>query len=212
MGQNPIYRNQRLQSKLAEMDADVTAITDGSTVRTGAVKNSDNAGTVGAATVTAVEYGDGTNHVTVLTLASFIVGAPEASANKAFGNKIYSFPEGVHLHEVSYFTLGLTQTGVTSDKPDIGVGSVKGTGSIAVLNDGTMEDYITGQTWAVALDGTAQIVGPVGAKAGILTGISLSTAASVKDVFLNAADGWHASVTGNLVASGTIVLIWKTMV
>lgn len=187
-------------------------IEKGSTVLTGAQLNSDNAGTVGAATVVATEYGDGINHQTVLTLTDFIVGAPGAGANLAIGNKIYSFPAGVHSHKTSRFNLGLTVGGVTTDTPDIGLGSVIGAGAIAVLNGTTMEDYIAGQTWAVALDGTLQACAPLGASAGIMTGISLNDTGDVKDVFFNAADGWNAGVTGNLTVSGTIILNWETVV
>lgn len=209
MGQNPIYRNIRLQVKVAEMDAALTATLDGTTARTGSVKNTGNAGTVGAATVVATEYGDGQNHVTKLVLTDFIVGAPVASTNLAIGNKIYSFPAGKHLHSTSWFTLGLTQGGVTSDTPDVGIGSVIGTGAVVTLDGtATFEDYITGQTWAVALDGTAQDCAILGATAGIFTGISINDDGDVKDVFLNGADGWHASVTGNLTATGTIWIAW----
>jgi len=188
------------------------ALQDGSTVITGARLNSDNVGAVPLATVVATEYGDGMHHITLLTLTDHIIGAPGAGANLAIGSEVYTFPAGVHAHQVSRFNLGLTQGGVTSDTPDIGLGSVIGAGAIAVLNGGTMEDYITGQTWAVALDGTLQACAPVGAKAGINTGISLNDTSDVKDVFLNAADGWNAGVTGNLTATGTIVLIWDTVV
>lgn len=190
----------------------VRNLEDGTTVHTGAKLNSDNVGAVGAATEVATEYGDGLHHITILTLTDFIVGAPGAGANKAFGNKVYAFPAGVHAHQVSRFNLGLTQGGAATDTPDVGLGSVVGVGAIAVLNGGTMEDYITGQTWAVALDGTLQATAPLGAKAGINTGISLNDTGDVKDVFLNAADGWAAGVTGNLTASGSIVLIWDTVV
>jgi hypothetical protein len=186
-------------------------ILDGTKIITGARLNSDNIGTVAGATVVATEYGDGMHHITILTLTDFIIGAPGAGANLAIGAKFYSFPAGVHAHQISRWNLGLTQGGVTSDTPDMGLGSVVGAGAIAVLNGGTMEDYITGQTWAVALDGTLQATAPLGAKAGINTGISLNDTGDVKDVFLNAADGWNAGVTGNLTASGTIVLIWDTV-
>ena len=109
--------------------------------------------------------------------------------------------------------IGLTVGTVTTDTPDVGIGSVIGAGAIAVLNGTTMEDYITAQTWNVALDGTHfAAVGPIGAAAGIHTGISLNTAADVKEIHLNAADGWNAGVTGNLTADGTVVLIWTTIV
>jgi len=200
------YSNRKL-SKL------VRILIDGTQIISGARQNSDNVGTVGATTVAATEYGDGMHHVTVLTLTDFVVGAPGAGANKAFGAKVYSFPAGVHAHQITRFNLGLTQGGVTTDTPDVGIGSVVGTGAVAVLGGtATFEDYVTGQTWGVALDGTLQACAPLGATAGINTGISLNDTSDVKDVFLNVADGWNAGVTGNLTANGTIVLIWDTVV
>ena len=185
---------------------------DGSQIITGARLNSDNVGAVPLATVVATEYGDGMHHITLLTLTDHIVGAPGAGANLAIGSEVYAFPAGVHAHQISRFNLGLTAGTIATDTPDMGLGSVVGAGAIAVLNGTTMEDYITGQTWAVALDGTLQACAPVGARAGINTGISLNDTGDVKEVFLNAADGWHATITGNLTATGTIVLIWDTVV
>jgi hypothetical protein len=168
-------------------------------------------GTAGT-NVTAVSTGDGRNYVTVLTLANASLGAPTAGGNSAHGALVYTFPAGVHVHYVSYFDIGLTIGGVTTDTPDVGLGSVIGAGAVATL-DGTptFEDYITGQTWNVALDGTAKAVGPLGATAGVLTGISLNAAASVKALNLNAADGWNGAVTGNLTASGTITVVWSIL-
>lgn len=170
-----------------------------------------NQGTPGT-NVTAVEYGDGKDITTVLTLTAVDLGAPTAGGNSAHGALVYTFPAGRHVHMVSSFNIGLTIGGVTTDTPDVGIGSVIGVGAVATL-DGTptFEDYVTGQTWDVALDGTLKAAGPLGATAGVLTGISLNTASSTKAVHLNAADGWNAGVTGNLTATGTIVLKWTVM-
>ena len=46
------------------------------------------------------------------------------------------------------------------------------------------------------------------ATAGFNTGIALNAEADEKSVYLNAADGWNASITGNLTASRTIGIIW----
>lgn len=171
-------------------------------------------GTAGTS-VTAVEYGDGTHHTTVLTLTACSLGAPNAGANSAVGALIYTLPAGVHLHSVSYMDVGLTIGTVTTDTPDVGIGSLIGSGVQATLDavGATAEDYVTGQTWNVALIGTHfAAVGPLGATAGVHTGISLNGAADSKAVNLNAADGWAAGITGNLTADGTIVLKWSNIV
>lgn len=157
----------------------------------------------------AEEYGDGHVHTTVLILTDVVLGAPTAGANEAVGALIYTFPAGVHVHEVTYQNVGLTIGTVTTDTPDVGIGSVIGTGNVNVLGGtATFEDYVDGSA-AADCAGTPLVVGPVGATAGVLTGISLNKAADVKAVHLNAADGWNAGVTGNLTATGIVTLKWS---
>ena len=160
------------------------------------------------ANVTAVEYGDSKQHVTVLTIANLdytIAGA----ANEAVGKLIYTFPAGAHLHEVTYMDVALQGGGtVDADTPRIALGSVIGTGAVAVLNGtATFMDYITEQT-ASDCSGTATVA-MAGATAGILTGISLNAAADTKTVHLNIADGWAGADT--VTATGTVVIKWATI-
>lgn len=183
-------------------------ITSDGTITSADVKTTGNVGTADSTTVTAVEYGDGFHHVTVLTLTDFVIGTPSAGNDLAFGSTLYTFPAGVHVHSITYSNIGLTAGTQQDDTPDIGIGSVVASGASATLNGSTNEDYITGQTWGSTLDGTAEVDGPTGATAGVLTGISLNGASDSKKVILNAADGWHASITGDLTASGTVILIW----
>lgn len=213
VGGTPWSKSHDPEDNLGTIDAAITGLANvvsGSTTITGAVANSANVGTVGT-NVTAVEYGDGIHHKTVLTLTDVVLGAPTAAGNSAHGAEVYAFPAGVHLHSHSWFSIGLTVGTTTTDAPDVGLGSVVGAGAIATLNGTTMEDYVTAITWGTALDGTAEIQATIGATAGVFTGISNNAAADVKEVFLNAADGWAAGVTGNLTASGTIVLIWDSI-
>jgi hypothetical protein len=179
-------------------------------LRTGLVETDANVGTVGTG-VTAKEYGDGTIHRTVLTLTAVSLGAPTAGGNSAHGALIYTFPAGTHLHSVTGMSVGLTVGTVTTDTPDVGIGSVIGSGAQALLSGvgATSEDYITGQT-AADCAATPTVVEPIGAVAGIHTGISLNGAAAAKTVHLNAADGWAAGVTGNLTADGEVTLVWTT--
>ncbi len=167
--------------------------------------------------VTALHFGDGRDITTVLTLTDVALkGAvnsnPTAGGNWAGGALVYTFPVGSHLHCATSYNLGFTIGTVTTDTPDVGIGSVVGTGAVNVLG-GTaeFEDYVDGAAWAVALDGTLAASSPITATAGALTGISLNGAADEKKVHLNAADGWDAGVTGALTASGTIILKWTRM-
>jgi len=170
-------------------------------------------GTVGTG-VTAVETSaDGKHFITTLTLTAVAMGTIlGAGADAAFGAVIYTFPAGVHLHKVSYISVGLTTAGATkTDTPEVGVGSVIATGEVSALNGtATFEDYVTGSAAANA-SGTATVSGPIGATAGVLTDISLNKAADAKTVHFNAADGWAAGAAGALTATGTVVLSWEKL-
>lgn len=175
-----------------------------------------NAGTVGAATVVAKEYGDGVNHVTELTLTNYVVG-PLAGAAAAKTlvppTPLYTLPAGVQLLEVSYAKVGLTAAG-TAVTPEIGLGSVVGDGSAnATIGaaGATMEDILEGYAVATTVSHAQVASGPKGATAGILTGISLNKAADAKTIYMNCAGTWNANNTGNLTASGKVVLVWKTI-
>lgn len=164
----------------------------------------------GITTLVAKEYNAGAEHTTEITLTTFIVGTITGGAAQAMGNAIYAFPAGVQLHSVTYANLTFAYAG-DAQTPIWGIGSVVGTGAVAVLNGtGTFMDYVTEQT-AASGTGNGGTVGPIGATGGIHTGISLQTAAKVKNIFLNAAETWAANNAGSLTASGTIVLKWSTL-
>jgi len=160
-----------------------------------------------AANTELAEYGDGNQMNSIIEFTDLVVGTPTAGGNKGIGVKIFTFPAGMHLCIVSSISVGLTVGGVTTDTPDIGLGSVIATGTVAVLSGtATFEDYLTGQTAADCAGTTVRKA--LGATAGIGTGIALNQVGDVKDVFLNVADGWDAGVTGDLTATGRIVLSW----
>lgn len=170
-----------------------------------------NVGAVNSVTgLTGVEYGDGVNHVTVLTMDEMPVGSPVAAANLAFGKKLYTLPAGAQIVEAVYMDLALEgTTTIAGDTPDVGIGSVIASGAVAVLGgNGTFEDYLTGQT-SGAIDGTHDIEKASGATAGALTGIALNISTSAKTIHLNVADGWAGA--GDVTATGRIVLVWKSL-
>jgi hypothetical protein len=170
------------------------------------------AGTVGAATVAATEHGDGRDHTTVLTLTNFVVGAlAGAAAALGVGNIVYAFPAGVHIEDIQYINLALTAAG-TAVATDTGLGSVIASGVVNVLSGtATFEDRLTGQTITTAAAGGTAVAALANTTAGIHTGIALNIAGSVKNVFLNSAGTWNANNTGNLTASGTVVLKWTKL-
>ena len=170
-------------------------------------------GTTPVGTVTIKEYGDGRDITTVLTLTNFIVGAlAGAAAALGVGNIVYAFPAGQHLELVSAFSAIVLTAAGTAVATDTGLGSVIASGAVSLLSDTTtFEDRLTGQTINTAPGGGAAVSALLAATAGIGLGISLNVAASIKNVFLNSAGTWNADNTGNLTASGTIVLKWTRM-
>jgi len=164
-------------------------------------------------TVSIVEYGNGKDVTTVLTLTNFIVGAlAGAAASLGVGNIVYAFPAGQHFELVNSFSSIVLTAAGTAVATDTGLGSVIASGAVAVLSGtATFEDRLTGQTINTASGGGAAVSALTAATAGIGTGISLNTASSVKNVFLNSAGAWNANNTGNLTATGTIVFKWTIM-
>ncbi len=194
-------------------DGVLVATFDGSGITADSVRNRVNLGTAGSGAVSVVEYANGKDVTAVLTLTNFVVGAlAGAAANLGIGNKVYTFPAGQHFELVySLSSIVLTAAG-TAVNTDTGLGSVIASGAVAVLSGtATFEDRLTGQTIATAPTGGAAASALTAATAGIGTGISLNLAASVKDVFLNSAGAWNADNTGNLTATGTVVLKWTRM-
>lgn len=160
-----------------------------------------------SAGVSAFQYGDGFDVVTFLSFEDLAVGAISAGASLAIGTQIFEFPTGMHLVSTMSSMLEFTGiTGVTTDTPEVGVGSVIASGAVAVLS-GTaeFEDYMTGVAAVdVAGSPTRSIYVPA-------SSIAVSNNATEKSVFLNVADAWDAGASGTLLASGTIIIKWTKM-
>jgi len=170
-------------------------------------------GSTPVTTVTFNEYSTGADVVTRLTLTNFVVGAfTPAAAALGIGNIVYSFPAGQHLELVYGFSnISLTAAG-TAVAAKLGLGSVIASGAVSVLSGtATFQDRLTASTVTTDPAGGTAVSALVAATAGIGTGISLNIAASVKDVFLNAAGTWNANNTGSLLCNGTITLKWSYM-
>lgn len=193
-----------------------TAYSGNETTKTALVSNYLRAktalGSTPVSTVTFNEFTCGKDVTTVLTLNNFVVGALAGAGALALGNIVYTYPAGQHFELVSAFSsLSLTAAG-TAVATDTGLGSVIASGAVNVLSGtATFEDRLTGQTINTAAAGGTAVSALTAATAGIGTGISLNVAASVKNVFLNSAGTWNANNTGNLTATGTIVLKWTIM-
>lgn len=183
---------------------------------TSKILNANNIGAVGAVTAVAVEHGDGKRHTTVLTLTDFVIGPlAGAAAAKVLvpPTALYVLPAGVQVIKYAYMSLALTAAG-TAQTPELGLGSIIGDGTANAdigTAGATQEDYFIGTAGGDTDTQGVVATGPLGATAGIFTGIALNKAADSKNIFLNCADTWAADNTGNITATGTIVIVWESL-
>ena len=174
---------------------------------TSAVVTTLNVGAVNTG-VTAVEYGDGYQHATVLTVSQTDALTVGDAAALCDGYLLYTLPAGTVVIEYAYMTMAVTVASAqqTADRPDVGIGTVIGTGSVATL-DGTseFEDIITGQT-AADSNGTATVVTVLPTAAVPLVFAS----GDAHTIHFNVADTWADDTGGDLTAdiAGTVVLVW----
>lgn len=153
-------------------------------------------GTAGTG-VTVAHYGDGVNVTAVLTLTNIplTVGASE---NLAVGSLIYTLPSGNITVHNSYMQVNLSGVTITNDTPDVGLGTVVGSGAVAVLGGtATFENIQTGVA-ANDTNGTDEI-------ASSTAGLNILTAGA-HTVYLNWADGWGANTDDSGLVNGTVVL------
>ena len=163
----------------------------------------------GLSTITCVEYSTGRDVVVYLTLNNFVVGAlASAAAALAMGNIIYTLPAGAQYTTVAYKSISLTCPG-TAVAVDLGIGSIIGVGAQSVLSGvgATAEDYLTGVATTTGASGGTTVAQMVAVSAAIGTNV----AASVKDIFLNAAATWNANNTNSLLATGNISIKYSLM-
>ena len=165
---------------------------------------SKNVGTVAAGS-TVVEYGDGTKHQSVITVDTALGDIP-GGAELGLGVLVYTFPAGALNVKATYMSMALTQTdgNITSDVPDIGVGSVVASGVVGVLGGtSTFEDMLTGRA-ADDCDGTAEV-------AHVATSKLVATG-DAHTVYFNAAYDWTASGDDACAIAGTIIIEWTFVV
>lgn len=164
-----------------------------------AIRNTKNVGAV-PGTVTAVEYGDGYNHVTVLTVTAAVL-VPDIPADaEEVGALIYTFPAGVHqVHSVHLDVTAIT-TGNTGIAADIGCGSTLAAGDGTTLGAATDEDFLDGQT-------IAAIQTPATEKSLAADGTVFESGDS-KLFHINLAADWGAGEADPDV-TGTVTIVWS---
>jgi hypothetical protein len=160
-----------------------------------------NVGTPGA-NVTALEYGDGHNHLTVLTLTAVELAPTIPADAEGAGVVIYTFPAGVYAGHMARLKTTAAVVDTATNAADVGLGSLIASGDIATLTNAAMEDWLTGQTVA---DVSTFVVD----KATIMTaGVPLVFEASDSHILhLNAAATWNATVA-MLTVTGTVWIMW----
>lgn len=169
-----------------------------------ALRTDANVGTAGTG-VTAVEYGDGFNHVTVLTITAAALAPTTVPADaEGIGVVIYTFPAGVYAGSGIHADLtAFTGTGLAATNAvDFGFGSLISSGDIATLTTAAMEDWLTGQT-------IADISSPATEKSTIMTGGAdlMFEAAGSHVLNLNMAGTWNDTFTAPL-ATATVTIYW----
>lgn len=168
------------------------------------VQSTANIGTPGTG-VTAVEYGDGIDHTTVLTIAT-VLPAIAGGASLGVGDLLYTFPAGAIAVNVSKMSMAITQTTghINANTPAVGLGTVIASGVVSVLSGtATFQNIIVG-TAAANCTGTATVAAAIPTANVPL--IILSAAAHT--VFFNAAAAWAASGDPAAILTGTITIQW----
>ncbi len=173
--------------------------------------NTVNVGAVNGATVSAVEYGDGFFHRTVLTLTATPVTVTDSAPQVAGGGtKIYDFPAGAITFLGGSFSVAPTTTstiastlksGVTIE---IGLGTVIGAGALTTTEDNII-DGATGPSSTVINVAAAAIAGAKSSAPSIA-----GTAGSPADMLINigvpTATDIDADATVTL--TGTVTILW----
>jgi hypothetical protein len=166
-----------------------------------------------ASTTAAEEYSDGVDHITKLTMTAFAVGLTANGVALASGAKFYTFPAGtIVVEDISLVGSLLAALTTKTDTPEIGIGSVIGSGAAATLST-TMEDYVDGGA-AGYLSGVA--IAPDVNGGYIAKGTDNTTPTVIKtssglshDLFLNIADTWVAEAAAAVTFTGVITIRWR---
>ncbi len=153
-------------------------------------------------TVTAVEWGDGYNHVTVLTVTNAVLIPTIPADAEEVGALIYTFPAGIH--RVNMTRLAITAATVATDagNADLGCGSTLAAGDGTTLQLATDEDFINGLVVADMSSPSVDVT-----EAGDST---IFLAAGSKLFHINVASDWTATQASPTI-TGTVTIAWTFM-
>lgn len=156
-------------------------------------------------TIDVTEHGNEFVHITAIDLAEVSLIVPAGAAALCLGKLIYTFPAGDILIKSCSIALSLSTAGstVTADTPDLGIGTVVGTGAVATLDGtGTFENILTGQTINDCNE-TVELV-------GVDTILAVATAGA-HTVYLNIADTWAGAEATGVQVAGRVVIEWVNL-
>lgn len=164
-----------------------------------------NVGTAGTG-VTAVEYGDGYHHTTVLTIAATDAVTVADAAALADGHLVYTFPAGAVIVTAGYLSAGISVAeDVTNAIAEAALGTVIASGANATVGAvGATSEDISDPADSITCDGVAEVVTMLATDVAIATG-------DAHTVYFNIASTWGntagTDLTGDL--SGTAVIVWN---
>lgn len=167
-----------------------------------------NVGTA-ATGVTAVEYGNGYEHTTVLTVST-VLPSIAGGASLGVGVLLYTLPAGAQIISESYMSMAITQTTghINANTPTVGLGTVIASGAISVLSGtATFQDIMVGSA-AANCTGTPTVNTALATSSPFVV---IRNAAAAKTIYFNAAAAWSASGDPAAILAGTVTLHWQTM-
>ncbi len=151
--------------------------------------------------VTAFEYGDARRRITKLSFTNLAIGNSGGAANLAIGKLLYTLPAGAIVVKAAHMSIALSGAGSTidTDTPDGGIGTVIGSGVVAVLGGtATFENILTGQTFN-DVNATAETF-------AVSNQVLTIQSADAHTVYFNLADGWAGAA--DITATGTVTIEW----
>lgn len=133
--------------------------------------------------------------------------------------KFYTWPTGLNiLVEWAAISGGITAAiSVTTDTPEVGIGTVVASGANATLTTATWENLIDGGASGSSVDAAAvapDVAGTVFHKKSLttVTPIIKASGGAARDLFLNVADGWaDVTAAGAVTFTGKIILKWQVL-
>lgn len=163
-----------------------------------------NVGTVATGS-TVVEYGDGFDHTSIITVNTTLPSIAGGAA-LALGKLLYTLPAGAIVTGIAYISLAITQTqgNINANTPDVGLGTTIASGANATLAAfGATATNIMARKVAANCTGTATVQ----------TTIPNCNIAVADDhtIYANVAATWAASGDAAALLTGTVVINWNFM-